>query len=189
MGGDSSANGCYGCMDSTKIVVNVATSPNFNTRYNNAGCNVWVVKMTGLKTNYYDVKKTRYGPVQTHMQATITRFNTATTGYNARLTAVGSAFTAVIGALEGSLTAVFDPQYGLMSGLNCLLLGEDLNLVINTTCAKLFNTLFFLRLAIGLSAFGILFSLCCATCSGVRAFKHMNKKNTIVPDMSGGLGH
>lgn len=33
------------------------------------------------------------------MQATITKFNTATTGYNARLTAVGTAFTNIITAL------------------------------------------------------------------------------------------
>jgi len=110
-------------MDSTKILVKVTPSPSFTTRYNDAGCNTWITKMNNLKTNYYDVKITNYGPVQTHMEATKTRFNTATTGYNARLTDVGSAFTTIIGALEGSLTAVFDPQYGLMSGLNCLLLG------------------------------------------------------------------
>lgn len=74
-----------------------------------------------------------------------------------------------------------------MAGLNCLILGEDINLIANTACSKLFNTLFLLRLALGLSGFGILFALCCSTCSGVRAFKHMNKKTTVIPD-AGGMG-
>lgn len=59
----------------------------------------------------------------------------------------------------------------MIAGLNCLLLGEDIKLIINTTCATSFRTIFFLRFALGIAAFGILFAMCCISCSGMRAYK------------------
>lgn len=106
-------------MDSTKILM-MFSSSNIGTRY--AGC-AWNTKLANLKTNYYDYKVTKYTPVRNQMAATLTKYNTATTGYNARLAAVGTTFTIIIGTLESSLNSIFDPQYGLMAGLNCLILG------------------------------------------------------------------
>ena len=94
---DTTANGCYGCMDSTKILVKL-TGSTPASRYN-TGCSAWNTKMAALKTNYYDVKVTKYTPVLNQMTATFTRYNTATTGYNARLAAVGTAFTGIISTL------------------------------------------------------------------------------------------
>jgi len=45
-------------------------------------------------------------------------------------------------------------------------------MVINTFCATFFNVFYFLRLALGIGCFGILFSMCCIVCSGVRHYKH-----------------
>lgn len=78
------------------------------------------------------------------------------------------------------LTSVFDPNYGMISGLNCLILGEDINLISNTTCTKFFNTFFLFRLTLGIAAFGILFMMCCTVCSGVRHYKHSMRKGSII---------
>lgn len=93
---DTTANGCYGCMDSTKILVKL-TGSTPASRY--TGCTAWNDKMAALKLNYFDVKVTKYTPVLNQMTATFTRYNTATTGYNARLAAVGTAFTGIISTL------------------------------------------------------------------------------------------
>ena len=118
--------------------------------------------------------------VKTRAHATVTSFN-AGGGYRAKIVTVGSTFTTVSTALTTAVSTVVDPQYGMIAGLNCLLLGEDINLISNTACTKLFNTFYFLRLTLGIAAFGILFSLCCTTCSGVRAFKHSTRKGSVLP--------
>lgn len=78
----------------------------------------------------------------------------------------------MIQALEDTVSTVVDPDTGLLAGFNCLLFGEDIVRVINTTCVRFFNTTYLARLTLGISAFGILFAMCCSICTGVRHFKH-----------------
>lgn len=171
---------CQGCMDTTKIIDNTATFlSDISARY--SGCTDYIADMTLLYNNYYFIKKGHLDDIKTRMDAVVTSFNTPTTGYNALLGDVGTAFTNAITALNLVVSTVIDPNQGMIAGLNCLLLGEDINLIVNTTCNKLFNTFYFLRLTLGISAFGILFSLCCTTCSGVRAFKHSTRKGAVLP--------
>lgn len=37
----------------------------------------------------------------------------------------------------------------------------------------------------GISAFGILFAMCCIVCSGVRHFKHSERKDRVSPNFMG----
>lgn len=122
---------CYGCLDSTKIIVTryspaTGATTDLNARYGNpaaGACATWYTDMSALITNYYHVKKQKYGPVQTNMAAVKTLYNTATTGYKDRINYLGSTvFPAVITAME-TISTLADPQYGVLSGLNCLLLG------------------------------------------------------------------
>lgn len=163
---------CYGCMDSMKVLLNSGTAQVADITARYPGCTTWITQMTSLWNEYYNQKKTRYTPVRTNMAAAKTNYNTGTTGYHDRLADVQSAFVPISSQLTSIVRTVVDPQYGMVAGLNCLVLGEDLNMVSNTACVRLFNTFYFLRFALGLAAFGILFTLCCTTCSGVRAFKH-----------------
>ena len=137
--------------------------------------------MVNVWNRYYNIKKTNQGPVKTRMATTFTTYNTASTGYHDRLTTLGNRFGTITSTLSSTVSSVVDPQYGMIAGLNCLLLGEDINLVANTACTKLFNTFYFLRLTLGIAAFGILFSLCCTTCTGVRAFKHSTRRGSVLP--------
>jgi len=101
--GVSPNNVCFGCLDSTKILVNdPSTTPlaDLTTRYGSPGagtpCKLWLDDMTLLYNNYYAIKKTKYGPVQTRMAGVITSYNTATTGYKARVGVVGSKISTII---------------------------------------------------------------------------------------------
>jgi hypothetical protein len=113
-----------------------------------------------------------------------TRYNTGTSGYKDQIATVGSEITSTISNLETMLHSVFDTPYGMIAGLNCLLLGEDINLISSTACTKLFTTFYFLRLTLGIAAFGILFTMCCSVCSGVRSYKHSMRRGSILPNES-----
>jgi hypothetical protein len=79
--------------------------------------------MTNLWNNYYSVKKTQLTPIKTRMAASITRYNLGTTGYHDRLTVVGSSFSSIVSTLQTLVSSVTDPNYGMVAGMNCLLLG------------------------------------------------------------------
>jgi hypothetical protein len=70
----------------------------------------------------------------------------------------------------------------MLASLNCLVIGEDLNLVQSTACSKLFNILFVLRLTAGITAFGALFALCFSTCAGVRHYNDALDQGEILPN-------
>lgn len=160
-----------------------------DTRYSltatGGDCLNWKNAFTPLHRNYYGPKYGAFQPIKDRLSTSATgvkgTFNTASTGYKAKIGSLGTTFSNTISHLEAIVTSVVDPQYGLLAGLNCLLLGDDLNLVINSTCTSFFNTFYFLRFSLGVAAFGILFTLCCTTCSGVRAYKHMSRKGSILP--------
>ena len=96
--------------------------------------------------------------------------------------------------LQTISSTITDPTYGMIAGFNCTIFGENLALVINTLCARIFNALYFLRLALGIAAFGVLFLMCCSVCTGVRHFKHSERKEQFIPpenanDQTMTLGH
>lgn len=73
--------------------------------------------------------------------------------------------------LGNTISSITDTQYGLLAGFNCLIFGEDLNLFINTFCSYFSNTIFYLRVAAGMSGITIMFAMCCTVCTGVRHYK------------------
>lgn len=107
------------------VLANSASAASdISTRYGNAGdCANWVTDMNDLWTNYYSVKKTQLTPIKTRMTGSITRYNLATTGYHDRLTVVGSSFSSIVSTLQTLVSSVTDPNYGMVAGMNCLLLG------------------------------------------------------------------
>lgn len=104
----------------------------------------------------------------------------AITAYKGSITQVGVTINNVKTALQGAVDTVTDPNYGIIAGLNCAILGEDLFLVVNSMCVHGFKLSFFIRLAFGIAGFGVLFTVCCASCTGVRHYKQsvINSKAT-----------
>jgi hypothetical protein len=111
--------------------------------------------------------QTRYtSGVQTDINNIITTLGTLT-----------PKMTSTFTSLNTTMNPLVDPTYGLIAGINCLLIGEDIILMKNTVCVSLFNSLYFLFVTIGTSSFALLFSMCCIVCSGVRHYKQSQKKS------------
>lgn len=54
-----------------------------------------------------------------------------------------------------------------MAGLNCRVLGEDINLVVQSVCNNVFVYSYLLRVLMISTSFAILLATCFATCVGV----------------------
>jgi hypothetical protein len=67
----------------------------------------------------------------------------------------------------------------MLAGLNCKVFGEDFELFKNVICGSFYNNLFLIRLTLGIAGWGILFSMCCIVCTGVRHFKQIDKMKKI----------
>ena len=111
-----------------------------------------------------------------------TSIDTVVTGFST----VNTTMTNVINALNAAVAGIVDPKFGMIAGLNCLIIGEGLDLMVSSICVSNFNTLYITRLLMGISSFGILFALCCIVCSGVRHYKHSERKDKISPSFMGG---
>lgn len=90
----------------------------------------------------------------TALDTVATRFNTIKTGINS----INSAIT--------------DTRYGIIAGLNCKVFGEDFTRISNIMCGSMYYNMYIMRYALGLSAYGVLFAMCCIVCTGVRHYKH-----------------
>jgi hypothetical protein len=176
-------NVCYGCLDTTRILINIFINPtspagtpvnDFSIRYLNpvsGTCLTWVQDMTNLWNNYYHVKYVQYNPVLVRVSTVNNSYLVSSVGYHDMLSKVGNNISNVINNLESILSSVFDPKYGMISGLNCLVLGEDIDVISDTVCISLFNIIFFLRIICGIIGFGVLFFMCFSVCSGMRAYR------------------
>lgn len=173
------SGGCTGCMDTTSILntvtytskANVLTA--LNNRYTAGGCSTFNNEMANTWNNYYRIKSNA-------ISAVATRATTATSSINqfsANLTGtLNATLTNAQNTLAAAASSVTDPKYGLIAGLNCRLIGEDLSTFTNTFCQSVFTVSYFNRLTIGCASFGLLFAMCCGVCTGVRFYKHSIRK-------------
>ena len=178
-------NGCAGCLDAQEVLLvsdndSGDVDGDLTTRYAAGGdCGTWATEMQNVWDNYYSEKETRY-----ETNGIVNRKNTAAGDaltYHGDITTVGNIFDTTMTNLDGIASTITDPQYGIIAGFNCRLFGEDLELLINTFCARFFNVFYFLRLATGILSFAILFAMCCSVCAGVRHFKHAERKDRLMP--------
>lgn len=125
-------------------------------------------------TNWHTPRTTDIGGV-------LTRFNTVNTAdiadISGNLTTLVTDIDTAYLALNTTVNNLIDPTYGVLQGINCLLMGEDLITMKDTICVTLFNSFYFLFATIGCASFAFLFSMCCAVCSGVRHYKQSEKKS------------
>lgn len=132
-------------------------------------CSSWSNDIQAIWDNYYSIKKNNVETAMTRLDAVVN------SQYNSKLANVKTDFDTVITNLQVNLDSVFNENNGILTGLNCQILGEDINLIVSTTCNSLFNTFYFLRIILAIVSFCILFSICCITCSGIRVYKHSEK--------------
>jgi len=179
---NNGANTCGGCMDSYQLETIITTGANLGTalttRYT-AGCSTFITGMSNIWTNYYVAKATILsGVLSRATTVTNTITSTGAGGLNQALTTMGTLFSSINSSLS-SIATLTDPTYGLIAGLNCLVFGEDFQRIENVLCGSLYNNFYVMRFAIGISCYGVLFAMCCIVCTGVRHYKHGERKHRI----------
>lgn len=144
-------------------------------RYNNVDtdCNNFISDIGNTYLNYYFIKKTNYVPLVTAMGME----DTAITNFKTAITTLGTTVAGIKTNLQSTVNTITDPNYGIVAGLNCAIIGEDILLVLNTLCTNGFKLSFFIRLAFGIAGFGVLFSMWCASCTGVRHYRQQQCKS------------
>lgn len=178
---------CKGCMDTTSInTITGVTISSLSTRYTT--CNTFNTKLTNVWYNYYDRRRTILGgPASVATDNTVMgRMLSAKAQIIA--TSGGGVFEALnemstlfsnINTNLASIVALTDPNYGLLAGLNCKIFGEDFERIQKILCGSVYSSVYTMRMSFGLIAYGVLFMMCCAVCTGVRHFKHMQRKEKI----------
>ena len=171
----SRGGSCRGCMDTTSVLNSYSSlatlKSDLGTRY--SGCTTFNDDLSNTWNNYYKIKKPAFSPVSSRASTASSSLNTFTSNLTS---SINTTFTNVKTSLNSAAATVVDPDYGLVAGLNCKLIGEDLQRFSQTFCQSVFTISYFTRLVMGLASFGILFSLCCGVCTGVRFYKHDIRK-------------
>ena len=85
-------------------------------------------------------------------------------------------FASVVESLEASAGNFIHPTYGIGAGLNCKLIGEDMDILANNLCNLFLPKLYIMLIIFGCLSFAILISLCFLTCSVSRHFDQWLKK-------------
>jgi hypothetical protein len=133
-------------------------------------------KLNNVWKNYYSVKETALGPTVGGIASSsgvLPRTKQVTTDLNDLFTQINiipPLFSDILTSMS-SINNLIDPNYGILAGLNCSLLGEDFTRLQYTTCGTLYKDTYLLRFALGILSYGILFSLCASVCVGVRHYK------------------
>lgn len=88
-------------------------------------------------------------------------------------------FTSIENNLMVNAESIVHAQEGLLAGLDCRLVGEDMTRMVDSICIMTFNQLFFTFVVLGLISFSLLFSICCIVCVGVQHYKHAIKQQRV----------
>jgi len=113
-----------------------------------------------------------------YAQTQITNNGSGSGGVFESLNTMSQLFTNITTSLN-SIQTLTDPTYGLLAGLNCKVFGEDFQRIQQIFCGSMYSNMYTMRLAFGIIAYGVLFTMCCAVCTGVRHFKHMQRKDKV----------
>lgn len=202
---EANPTNCKGCIDVGDIFNSWYTSTPPNGTATMANAAAWKSKLDAryasgdacvatfsttfgnVWENYYKIKIDAYSPILGRWKAVSDGTNPASdiTQVTNAFTTINGTMSGVVTVLQGSVDAITNPKFGMIAGLNCQIIGEDLGLVVGSICVSNFNTIYITRLLMGIAAFGILFSMCCIVCSGVRHFKHSERKDRVSPNFMG----
>ena len=182
--------GCAGCIDTSLILNNYfnglaagALKTSLDLKYAaGAGCQTaYTTAFGNIWDNYYRFKVPSMSAVKGRWATAVTSVNTVISDF----ASVNTTMTNVMNTLTATVDGITNPRFGLIAGLNCNIIGEDLETLVNAVCVSNFNTLYITRLLMGIAAFGILFAMCCIVCSGVRHYKHSERISKLGPNFTG----
>lgn len=134
-------------------------------RYPNADCLTFTGSLSNIWNNFYRVKKEVIGGAYDRGVAVQTRID------NVDLQNIGESFGNASIVLATNLGTVVDPKSGLIAGLNCKVLSEDVNLTIQTICDSTFAYVFFQRIMFAIAGWAIMILACFSVCFGVHSYR------------------
>lgn len=97
---------------------------------------------------------------------------------------VQTLFGSVNTNLQTISASVLTPTTGVIDGIDCRLLYQDLVNVKDSLCISSFNSAFFTLVTVGIMSFSLLFALCCIVCVSVRHHQQSllaNNKREVIP--------
>lgn len=139
-----------------------------SSRYPSPDCVDFNTELSSVWQNFYQVKRDQIEPVRTRGVNLATSMNNLGNEVETQIVPV---FTQIEQTLQGTYSSVFDPQYGLLSGLDCRVVGEDMSYTAASLCNHSFVHSFILRIMFIISGFSILVLLCCVTCLGCNNYR------------------
>lgn len=144
---------CLGCLDTTKILNALVSDANMqavgdwktilDARYTAAGCTTFNTYFGNVWDNYYFVKVKIVTDIKVRWTTADTNIGTIISSLSNLQTDMNNAIT----NLQGLVDSVTNADFGLIAGLNCRLIGEDIMLIVNSVCVSNFNTIYITRLA------------------------------------------
>ncbi len=94
-------------------------------------------------------------------------------------------FTEVYGNLSAAnLDSIFNPTTGLLTGLDCRVLGETGVNMQEALCIRSFNRIFFSLVTVGIMGFAMFTLVCCILCFNVRHYQFSlqgKSRNKVLP--------
>lgn len=90
---------------------------------------------------------------------------------NVNLQNIGESFGNASTVLATNLGTIADPDIGLIAGLNCKVLSEDVNLAVQTVCDSTFAYVFVQRILFAIAGWAIMILACFSVCFGVHSYR------------------
>ena len=157
------STGCIGCIGTASMLShlnsNVEAFAYLNARYTD--CPQFSTDLSNIWSNYYLVKTNTLSPVIAR-QATA-RKEVFTLNEDLSKT-VNPIVASTVTGLYASFGSLVDPTYGVLSGLNCGVIGEDLTVFKAALCQNTFSYSYFHRILMMVISMCLAFLLCCNTC-------------------------
>ncbi len=174
----NSASGCQGCIDSSAILRMYSSHEQvlaaLNARYPADSCRLFNQELSNTWHNFY-LKKQEVIPPIIARSATLTSTITSIIDLSSQLsplpqsTQVSSTPSTSTSSSTNSSTPP-TPLSAVVTQLSCKVLGEDIDLIVNTFCTQFFNYSFKMRILTIIISFCLLLVLFCSTCLGMRAY-------------------
>lgn len=122
---NNATTSCQGCMDTFSLLYNATSQATaaaiLNGRYPN--CSTFNNELANIWQNFYLIKKNVLGPVVEREYNARQSVQTVTQSISSNLI---STFNNTINQLYQTSSSVLTPNYGVLWGLNCRVIGEDL---------------------------------------------------------------
>jgi len=140
------------------------------TRYGSNNCNYYKY-IVNLENNWNIVRKTNMNGVLT----ALTGLGTSISTYDTNFKNTQANITTYSTILQSNFNSITNLTAGTFNGLDCRVIGETVMDFRNSVCVGLINSTYYSLISLILVSYGALMAACCATCAGVRHFKHLQR--------------